>query len=181
MNKYTCVTIHRPDYRGQLALCSSSFEEGLFSSLYLFNKPETYSFGVRPASLIALIIDPRLALFSSLSATETTSMVPGIRWGIRERDCTAARYTKIKQKAYCDIWKIVSFDLSATWSSEKKLKSTAKIITKVDPAQPSGTGRGILLWTLLKWFYMFKVFQLKKRSYHLISLWATTTKRETAL
>lgn len=36
---------------------SSSFEEGLFSSLWLFNKPETCSFGVRPASLIALIID----------------------------------------------------------------------------------------------------------------------------
>ena len=56
---------YRADYQGRPALCSSSFEVGLFSWLYLFNKAETYSFGVRPASLIALIIDSRWGSFSA--------------------------------------------------------------------------------------------------------------------
>lgn len=66
--------INRSDYRGQLPL-----EGGLFSSLYLFNKPVTYSFGVRPASLIALITDQSLALFLCWPRvrTEPNSAVQG--------------------------------------------------------------------------------------------------------
>lgn len=116
MTVYTpCVSTHRPGYRGQLALCSSPFEEGLFSSLYLFNKPETSSFGVRPASLIALIIDPGWALLRS----KPISMAPGLRWGIRKGIVLRLDTQNQTKGILWHFWKIVSFDLSVTLSSVK--------------------------------------------------------------
>lgn len=78
---------------------SSSTAEGLFSSLYLLNKPETYSFGVRPASLMALITE--LGSFSLLvcswahrSGSRVCENLTRAMMRYKERDCTAARYTK---------------------------------------------------------------------------------------
>lgn len=57
----TCVLSVRPDRRDiqhQLTPAPLPSEEDLFSLLCLLSKPETYGLGVRPASLIVLIIDP---------------------------------------------------------------------------------------------------------------------------
>lgn len=51
---YVCVHLKKSPLLAASA-CSSSLD--LFISLYLFNKPETYSSAVRPASLIVLIIE----------------------------------------------------------------------------------------------------------------------------
>lgn len=56
------------------ARSSAPFEEDLFSSLYLCNKPETDGFGVRPASLIVLIIDPAESAYESASALQGSAV-----------------------------------------------------------------------------------------------------------
>lgn len=103
--------------RTRLPPCShsSSFEEGLLSSLWLFNKAETCSFGVRPASLIALIIDLWLFSLPALcnSETEPVSVVRGAAtMRYEEKGLYYGYVHKPSERHIVTFWKIVSFDLS---------------------------------------------------------------------
>lgn len=84
----------------QLALAPLPSEQDLRSSLYLFSKPETYSLGVRPPSLIVLIIDPAAESSSepvSIGGSGVCDNRTRAKMRYEERDCAVAIHNKRRQ------------------------------------------------------------------------------------